>query len=123
MFISRQRITQVVNANDPFCLFIVEIYLFDKVSFNKTDKSIKEAEREALSFKGSHTDRTKHTHLSQEATELARRMNRVGLNDRSSYNYDKYGKERKLPAHQYSLIGDILRFSSDNKLSHTLVPY
>jgi hypothetical protein len=41
-------------------------------------------------------------------------MNRVGLNDRSSYNYDKYGKERKLPAHQYSLIGivRILAFSS-----------
>lgn len=102
-----------IKGSDEYVARKKQEYEQLKASFNKTDKSIKEAEREALSFKGSHTDRTKHIHLSQEATELARRMNRVGLNDRSSYNYDKYGKERKLPAHQYSLIGDILRPGND----------
>lgn len=105
--------SQLLTGSDEYVAKKRQEYEQLKASFNNTDKSIKEAEREALSFKGSHTDRTKHTRLSEEAVELARRMNRVGLNDRSSYNYDKYGKERKLPAHQYSLIGDILRPGND----------
>lgn len=81
--------------------------------FNKTNHSIREAEKDALSFRGSCTEDPYHSSITGEAAQLAKKMNRVGLNERSSYNYDKYGKEKKLPAHQYSLIGDILRPGND----------
>lgn len=41
----------------------------------------------------------------------ASEINRVGLNSRQSYNYDKY--RTRPPAHKYALVGDILRPGMD----------
>lgn len=105
--------SQLLSGSDEYVAKNRAEYEKLKALFNKTDNSIREAERDALSFRGNQTYTNKSSRLSEEAAQLARRMNRVGLNERSSYNYDKYGKERKLPAHQYSLIGDILRPGND----------
>lgn len=45
--------------------------------------------------------------MSMEASNMLREMNRVGLNERNSYNRDKYGP--KPSVHSYSLMGDVMR--------------
>lgn len=102
-----------ISGNDEYVAKNKQEYERLKALYNQTNNSIREAEKEALSFRGCRPYESNSGSITGEAVELAKKMNRVGLNDRSSYNYDKYGKGKKLPAHQYSLIGDILRPGND----------
>jgi len=83
-----------------------------------TKKSIEAIETDALQFNlgenNNHVPRIGRTGepiVSDEALRVAREMNYVGLNERNSYNRDKYGN--RPPIHQYSLIGDVMRPGMD----------
>ena len=45
--------------------------------------------------------------MTTEAQNLVKQMNHVGLNERNSYNRDKYGNRG--PTHNYRLAGDVMR--------------
>ncbi|OWF50890.1 uncharacterized protein LOC110449873 isoform X2 [Mizuhopecten yessoensis] len=81
----------------------------------KTKRAIENMEFGALNFDTENITRVPQRagsgrsplSMSDNALKAAREMNYVGLNDRNSYNRDKYG--HRAPMHQYSLCGDILR--------------
>ncbi|XP_060071834.1 uncharacterized protein LOC132551671 [Ylistrum balloti] len=80
----------------------------------KTKRAIENMEFKALNFDMDKVKRVPRAgsgrsalSMSDSATKLAKEMNQIGLNDRNSYNRDKYGQ--RAPVHQYSLCGDILR--------------
>ena len=55
--------------------------------------------------------------LTKEALQHSKDINIVGLNERGSYNRDKYGHKAK--RHNYSLIGDIMAKNMDFKSPRT----
>lgn len=86
-----------------------------KSAVESARKSLQEAEESAKKFKmdvyegmreGDPTPRQQLL-MSMEASNMLKQMNRVGLNDRNSYNRDKYGP--KPSVHSYSLMGDVMR--------------
>ncbi|XP_033744831.1 uncharacterized protein LOC117330545 isoform X1 [Pecten maximus] len=86
-----------------------------KEEISKTKRAIENMEFNALNFDSDKINRVPQRaesgrsplSMSDNAVKFAREMNKIGLNDRNSYNRDKYG--HKAPVHQYSLCGDILR--------------
>ncbi|XP_061182112.1 uncharacterized protein LOC133190472 isoform X1 [Saccostrea echinata] len=86
-----------------------------KSAVESARKSLQEREEEAKKFEmdvyegmrdGDPTPRQKIL-MTMEASNMLKEMNRVGLNERNSYNRDKYG--RKPSVHSYSLMGDVMR--------------
>lgn len=82
----------------------------------KTKQAIESLEFDALHFDMDKFSRVpRHTNsqigselsMSEHAVRIAKEMNQVGLNERNSYNRDKYG--HRAPVHQYSLCGDVLQ--------------
>lgn len=86
-----------------------------KSAVTSARKSLQEAEESAKKFEmdvyhgmreGDPTPRQKLL-MTTEAANMVKQMNRVGLNERNSYNRDKYGP--KPSVHSYSMMGDVMR--------------
>lgn len=90
------------------------------------DERLREKSKGAFSFKptqqgpvptsdNSHSVASRPSWLSEADIKHAKDINILGLNERGSYNRDKYGQKPK--RHNYSLIGDLLAKNMDLKTS------
>ncbi|KAK3089590.1 hypothetical protein FSP39_004860 [Pinctada imbricata] len=86
-----------------------------KEAVTRARQSLQEAEKRSKEFgmdtylgkrEGDPTPRMKAL-MSTEASNTLKQMNHIGLNERNSYNRDKYGN--KPPTHPYSLMGDVMQ--------------